>query len=877
MTNDFLFKELELLEEMNLLKKIPTFLREGLSKNIILREYQEKAFQYFITYFETPELRKEKQIHNLFHMATGSGKTVIMAGLILYLYSKGYRNFLFFVNQINILEKTKENFINPSSSKYLFNRDLRYLGEKIKINFVKNFQTSDIRNKEINICFTTTQKLHEDLFDIKENSFSLDDFENNKIVFLSDESHHVNTYTKKMTKEDEKNERSWEYSVMKVFYANKNSIFLEFTATADLKDSNVYKKYLDKLIFDYSLKVFRESKYTKDFETLRTNVDVWERILIALILSEYRKFLFSDLHLNIKPVILLKAQKQEEIEKNYQSFFENIINLTNQDLENLFIQAITEENKKGIPILSKALEFFKEKDESFNLLKISLQESFKKEYAILLHEKVKDKENKFLLLNSLEDKKNPIRLIFAVDMLNEGWDVLNLFDIVRLYETRQGGGSSGKIGTYTIKEAQLIGRGARYCPFSINDEQDKFKRKYDEDLTSPYRVLETMYYHSKDDSKYISEITRALIETGLQDEERIEIEYLVKEEFKNSPFYLSGYVFSNEKEIKNRKDIYGIDENMRNKTFNYEIKGLSGKITNLFEQETFTSRGKYEYTLFKLKEIDYNILSGTSLYFSELNFKILKEKFPNLKTLKEFLISDSYIGNIRIEFKHPENYIINGRDIFEALKVVFSEISRYITSIGIEYKGTTVFKPKYLRNVIKDKKIYLSSLADNCGKGVSQINCSDKKYQLDLSNEKWYVYNDNFGTTEEKAFIKYFKVKIAPKLDEKELEYFVVRNERVPELAIYSFANGLRFEPDYLLFIRKKKLDNSYKNYQIYAEPKGSQLLETDVWKENFLLKIEEESHTEASNYDVIGLPFYNEEHRIETFEKAIDKFLNQI
>ena len=55
-------------------------------------------------------------------------------------------------------------------------------------------------------------------------------------------------------------------------------------------------------------------------------------------------------------------------------------------------------------------------------------------------------------------------------MLNEGWDVLNLFDIVRLYDTRSS-------ASYTIKEAQLIGRGARYCPFLVNEEQKKFKRK----------------------------------------------------------------------------------------------------------------------------------------------------------------------------------------------------------------------------------------------------------------------------------------------------------------------------------------------------------------------------------------------------------------
>jgi type III restriction enzyme len=47
--------------------------------------------------------------------------------------------------------------------------------------------------------------------------------------------------------------------------------------------------------------------------------------------------------------------------------------------------------------------------------------------------------DKQLAVNSLEEPANPYRIIFTVDMLNEGWDVLNLFDIVRLYETRQSG------------------------------------------------------------------------------------------------------------------------------------------------------------------------------------------------------------------------------------------------------------------------------------------------------------------------------------------------------------------------------------------------------------------------------------------------------
>lgn len=91
--------------EAGLVSELPTIIESGLSKKIKLRPYQIDAYESFVSYFENEKLRKNKQIHNLFHMATGSGKTVIMAGLILYLYTKGYRKFLFFVNQTNVLEK----------------------------------------------------------------------------------------------------------------------------------------------------------------------------------------------------------------------------------------------------------------------------------------------------------------------------------------------------------------------------------------------------------------------------------------------------------------------------------------------------------------------------------------------------------------------------------------------------------------------------------------------------------------------------------------------------------------------------------------------------------------------------------------------------
>lgn len=183
MAESFLYEKLDTLKDINELAPMPDIIEHSLSQNIVLREYQKEAFQYFVTYFEKDGLRKNKQIHTLFHMATGSGKTVMMAGLILYLYTKGYRKFLFFVNQTNILKKTEENFLNALSSKYLFADNLSYLGMKIKVKKVDRFSDT-VLDDDIELLFTTTQKLHTDMWFAKENAPTYTDFENDKIVLF---------------------------------------------------------------------------------------------------------------------------------------------------------------------------------------------------------------------------------------------------------------------------------------------------------------------------------------------------------------------------------------------------------------------------------------------------------------------------------------------------------------------------------------------------------------------------------------------------------------------------------------------------------------------------------------------------------------------
>ena len=157
--------------------EMPCYITQNLNPKFAVRPYQIRAFQYALNYFDPQGYEgKPRQNHQLlFHMATGSGKTLMMAGLILHLYSQGYRNFLFFVNSSNIINKTRDNFLNALSAKYLFAENVMFGDKRVEIRDCENFQAA---NEDcINIVFSTIQGLHTALTKPRENALSFDDFE----------------------------------------------------------------------------------------------------------------------------------------------------------------------------------------------------------------------------------------------------------------------------------------------------------------------------------------------------------------------------------------------------------------------------------------------------------------------------------------------------------------------------------------------------------------------------------------------------------------------------------------------------------------------------------------------------------------------------
>jgi len=333
--------------------KIPLSITHNLKQK--LRPYQENALKNFIYYTDiNQKYKKIPNKHLLFHMATGSGKTNIVASAILYLYEKGYRDFIFFVNTTNIITKTKDNLAYSDAHKYLFNKRIIINNKEVKINIIEeNFE--DSKENHINIMFTTVQKFHINLATtIKENSITYADFADKKIVLIADEAHHLNSeLKKKKTRTDEDNIAGWGTTSKTLLNTHKDNLLLEFTATAEIGTSKELSQYYEKkLIFNYSFELFREDGFSKEVSLIRSGFSQKSRILQAIMISEYRVIIAQDKELNIslKPAILFKNPKGiKAVDSNFENFIELIENLTLKDIEEVFsissLEAISSSQK----------------------------------------------------------------------------------------------------------------------------------------------------------------------------------------------------------------------------------------------------------------------------------------------------------------------------------------------------------------------------------------------------------------------------------------------------------------------------------------------------------------------------------------------------
>ena len=216
----------------------------------------------------------------------------------------------------------------------------------MRVSAVDNF--AGVNQNDINICFTTIQKLHSDLTTEKENAVTYEDFRNHRIVLIADEAHHMNVKTKSQQELMD----SWENTVKRIFRQNEGNLLLEFTATHDYRTPEMVDKYRNKVLYRYDLLQFRNDRFSKDVVIVQSDFDLKQRILQALILSQYKQEVAAKYLINLKPVILFKAHRTIAQSKENKANFHNLIHGLNAS-------RIADIRKSDIPLIQRAFQFLR--------------------------------------------------------------------------------------------------------------------------------------------------------------------------------------------------------------------------------------------------------------------------------------------------------------------------------------------------------------------------------------------------------------------------------------------------------------------------------------------------------------------------------------
>lgn len=911
---DFLFTQIENDPAYQTWERsfvLPQFISDNLSKT--LREYQVQALKRFIWLYETD---RAKAKHLLFNMATGSGKTLVMAAIVLYLYEQGYRNFLFLVHQIQIKDQALKNFTDYKFEKYLFNpKGVRVNGRNVAVKAIANIADAD-RNA-INFMFFSTSLLYNRLTEEKENSLTAQDFAENNVVIIADEAHRLNVDTRSKKKTDIEEVRNWETAVMSAVKAREDNLLLEFTATVDLANEAIHVKYSDKLVSRYSFLEYNRDGYSKDVKFLynkEVHTEDQKRLLIvnAVALSEYRRLLAErEMGVAMKPVVLVKSVRIAQSEED-RAFFDTVISsLRPEDLTRLQQLGVEDKNREH-EILKDMFSWLRDPKNGMvapgdwaglNKFVSEIRASFAHDNTLIYNSQKKERAE---LLPLLDSPRSTIRAIFSVNALNEGWDVLSLFDIIHFDISEE--------KKVSLQDIQLIGRGARYFPYELprsyksdeegqlfgrNLEFDKDRRKFDRAPFERGRVLETFVYHFVKTGMFLENLQRDLLGEGIISEGVEQKTITLKQRFLESETYKNGFVLVNSTQKRTKTTDEEIDTTF-NRTIKAGLYSLRSKALSDYDQNeqianqrTKVIRITEEY--FAKPIVRKALVSAEANFF---RFNNLCHHIPELQTVDELI--SKYLPKYEITYTYEDGKDINLLSPQEKLQLlvgaILPEVRKRIDIYMPKEAGSNKFRPVSLRQIFgKEKNIYLMSFpsidpvsgekvfVSTDERSKAQSDHDDPELRFNVKDAGWYAYSENYGTSEEKRFVRYLASQIVD-LQQRYggAEIYLIRNEL--DYWLYSLKDGRRFSPDYMLIINDVANQEMY--YQVIIEPKGGHLLEQDAWKEEALISLNNgsevvfdatENHkqgykaylAEMSKHGYkeikpIGIKFYNSEPRGE-------------
>ncbi len=847
---------------------------EYINANLIhtLRDYQDEAIR---NYHYTQTQIKPNPKHVLFNMATGSGKTDLMAGLILYLYQEhDYRNFLFTVNTNSVLMKTKDNLVNENSEKYLFQNKIEIDGKNILIKQVERFPRIQ-QDNTIYIKLSSVQKVSDDLFVLKENTMGIADYENQPVAVLADEAHHYSA----STKSQKEAENTWESAINKILRARddkeQKNLLLEFTATVDFDKEVIYNKYRDKVVYRYPLNQFMFDGYSKQVKRIETSASDQDKMLNVVLLSQFRKYrAYSEgVTGTFKPVIMFKSAKVAVSMEANKVFNELIQNLNVADLL-AFIKRQQVLDSNDSSALELAYNFYLKNEDDLAKIVREIKQDFDPRNVLNANDNDRGnmlEKGQYEALNTLESPNNLYRVVFAVAKLTEGWDVLNLYDIVRIEQ------EAATNKNATMVEAQLIGRGARYYPFEL-DGKKSYQRRFDGDSSNKQLFLETLHYHTMNEPQYLKQLVGSLKQMDLptgQDKKNPPIEIKVKPAFKRTETYKTGKIYYNEAEDVADEwfdsiEKYGINHKTDiSRSFNYGSREVSYQAQVALTETKTISVGKFNDRYIK------KAIQRLEFY----QFDNLKKYLPLLRSMKDFIYGKNWLNasKLKLFLNVPKEYKSSDITPDEILKVTIDLLKEYevkFKSGYVKQRGTNKFVSypisEYLSNYNKRVPEYdTANLLNEATQKVEVYEMLDDFYVYDraIVNKLEYELIERIKAHVDELRAKYNKAVYLFRMDES-MHRESVKSEK---LKLHQYGSKINrsgeitdmhlqgFQPDFILFLEDQ---NFY--FQIFIEPKGmsGDRFVSELWKQDLLLymtdhQAEMEFEDDSDNVKISGLKFF--------------------
>lgn len=368
-------------------------------------EKQEKEAD--ITNYIQQELQKANELYPsctnferdfpsfAFSIATGIGKTRLMAACIVYLFlKKGIRHFFILAPNLTLYEKLMRDFGEPSYSKYVFKGITEFVYNPPIVITGDNYEQARtlFSENEIQINIFNIAKFNTDSKEGKKGTPKMKRLSEylgqsyfdylagvNDLVVLMDEAHRYHADASK-----------------KAINELRPLLGLEMTATPYDEKGKVFKN----IVYEYNLaQALADGKYIKNptvakrknFEKTDQSPEVLDILKLEDAISIHEN---TKLHLE-----LYAKERQVPLVKPF------------------------------ILVICKNIQHAKE---TVELLENKLADCQYKGKVLQIDSSTKKNEEIDKLFISLENPENQIEIVVHVNMLKEGWDVTNLYTIVPL-------------------------------------------------------------------------------------------------------------------------------------------------------------------------------------------------------------------------------------------------------------------------------------------------------------------------------------------------------------------------------------------------------------------------------------------------------------